>query len=87
MNELFPTGNATADRFTVEQIAARLRVAGIDDFRAPPAEPTSCCGRGCNGCVWEGYFAALGWWREDALERLSTTASARESTVGRDKPA
>lgn len=39
-------------------------------FRAPPPEPTSCCGRGCNGCVWEGYYAALHWWQEDALDLL-----------------
>nr|WP_233575905.1 oxidoreductase-like domain-containing protein [Noviherbaspirillum saxi] len=33
-------------------------------FRDPPEEPTSCCGRGCNGCVWEGYFQAVGYWCE-----------------------
>jgi hypothetical protein len=26
-----------------------------------------CCGRGCNGCVWEGYFAAVAYWRDEAL--------------------
>jgi hypothetical protein len=42
-------------------------------LRQPPPEPTTCCGRGCNGCVWEGYFAAAEFWREDALQALTTT--------------
>lgn len=40
-------------------------------LRQPPPEPTSCCGRGCNGCVWEGYYGALSFWLEDASEALS----------------
>jgi hypothetical protein len=39
-------------------------------LRPPPPWPTTCCGRGCASCVWEGYYAALGWWREDALAAL-----------------
>ena len=39
-------------------------------LRQPPPEPTSCCGRGCNGCVWEGFYAAADYWREEALLRL-----------------
>ena len=39
-------------------------------LRAPPPEPTSCCGRGCNGCVWEGYLDAATFWREDAWQAL-----------------
>ena len=41
-------------------------------LRNPPPEPTSCCGRGCNGCVWEGYYGALGFWLEDAAEALAS---------------
>jgi hypothetical protein len=39
-------------------------------MREPPEEPTSCCGRGCNGCVWEGYFNAVGYWCEQAREAM-----------------
>ena len=41
-------------------------------LRNPPPEPTCCCGRGCNGCVWEGYYGALGFWLEDAAEALAS---------------
>lgn len=36
----------------------------------PPPEPEDCCGRGCNGCVWEGYFSAVAYWRDEALLQL-----------------
>jgi hypothetical protein len=44
----------------------RAQAAGLT-LRPPPPEPTSCCGRGCNGCVWEGYYSAANYWREEAL--------------------
>lgn len=35
-----------------------------------PLPPTTCCGRGCNGCVWEGYYTALGNWLTQARGRV-----------------
>lgn len=69
-----PTQDSTIDRHQnqresvrrgIAQFQARLLAAG-HDFRDPPPEPTSCCGRGCNGCVWESYDDALMFWYEDA---------------------
>lgn len=39
-------------------------------LRTPPPAPTTCCGRGCNGCVWEAYYSAVAYWREEALRQL-----------------
>lgn len=48
----------------------RVAASAGTALRAPPPEPVGCCGRGCQGCVWEGYYAALAFWREDALLTL-----------------
>jgi hypothetical protein len=48
---------------------ALLQAQGLV-LRHPPVAPTTCCGRGCNGCVWEGFVDAANYWREDALALL-----------------
>ncbi|MFC7515937.1 oxidoreductase-like domain-containing protein [Herbaspirillum sp. GCM10030257] len=52
--------NAFQARQWIADLGAQLAERGLP-FRDPPEEPTSCCGRGCNGCVWEGYLAAVGY--------------------------
>jgi hypothetical protein len=52
-------------------IALQQRASDVGvTLRMPPPAPTSCCGRGCNGCVWEGYYSAVAYWREEALLQL-----------------
>lgn len=47
----------------------RAQAAGLA-LRPPPPLPTGCCGRGCNGCVWEGFYAAAAYWQQEAELRL-----------------
>lgn len=56
-------------RAVFQTLQARASQAGLT-LRAPPPEPTSCCGRGCNGCVWEGWYAAAVYWQQEALLQL-----------------
>ncbi|WP_291985627.1 oxidoreductase-like domain-containing protein [Candidatus Accumulibacter sp. ACC007] len=57
---------------------ARAIVREIEDLlgkrqlclRPPPPVPDTCCGRGCNGCVWQGYYQALAYWRDQARTLL-----------------
>lgn len=61
--------NAYQARQWIATLGEQLAQRGVT-MREPPEEPTSCCGRGCNGCVWEGYFNAVGYWCEQAREAL-----------------
>lgn len=69
-----PLGDlATAHALIVHLRGRARREKHIDldtALRPPPPEPTACCGRGCNGCVWEGFYTALAGWREEALNLL-----------------
>lgn len=57
----------------IAAVHALARDAG-KPLRPPPPLPTSCCGRGCSGCVWQGYFAALVYWRDQAVAVLDVAA-------------
>ncbi len=51
-------------------VARQRGIALEAAMRTPPPEPTSCCERGCNGCVWEGFYAATKHWRDEAAAIL-----------------
>ena len=59
------------------------RQSGITDLNAtmrpPPPEPSTCCGHGCNGCVWEAFYQALHHWRVDALKIINSGCTGIES--------
>jgi hypothetical protein len=68
-NTLLPDSAFQARRW-IADLGAQLAHRGLT-FREPPEEPTSCCGRGCNGCVWEGYLQAAGYWCEQVRGLLT----------------
>jgi hypothetical protein len=53
--------------FATLQVQARQ--AGVT-LREPPPEPSTCCGRGCDGCVWSSYYEAVAYWEQEALLQL-----------------
>lgn len=69
MLETMPAVDGATARRMFQALQARAQTKGIT-LRKPPPEPTTCCGRGCNGCVWEGYLHAAEYWRQEALLQL-----------------
>lgn len=65
-----PDTDRDAAQAMFAKLQQRAAAAGVA-LRPPPPEPDSCCGRGCNGCVWEGWYAAVDYWREEALLKLA----------------
>ena len=65
-----PLSDLETTRAVFAELRRRLDAAGIA-MRAPPPEPDTCCGRGCNGCVWEGFYAAAAYWRDEARLHLA----------------
>ncbi len=74
ITQLVPTDLPTALSMEAYLRAQALR-QGVDldtVFRPPPSAPNSCCGRGCEGCVWGYYFTAVQQWRDEVCKLLAT---------------
>lgn len=72
-----PVNDLAEAQVLIARIRALLAAHGLP-LRPPPPTPTACCGRGCNGCVWQGYFAALLYWRDQARAALLQPTSPSE---------
>ena len=60
-----PINDLPSARAMFKRLQAQATQQG-QTLREPPPEPTTCCGRGCNGCVWEGWYDAVLYWQQEA---------------------
>ena len=59
-----------------QTLTAQAHALGIT-LRLPPALPSTCCGRGCHGCVWEGFFSAAAYWLEESTGAVQSHSATQ----------
>jgi hypothetical protein len=69
--------SAEQARAVLDRLASWAIERGVQ-APALPQEPQTCCGRGCQGCVWIAYFEAVHHWRERTLLALGMGANDQE---------
>jgi Oxidoreductase-like protein, N-terminal len=67
LQQWLPTERREAQAL-VRSVCDRARSLGVT-LSDPPPEPTNCCDSGCIGCVWEGYYGDVSYWRDESMLR------------------
>jgi len=78
-----PAAALVQARAQFADLGARVHARGLA-LRQPPPEPTTCCGRGCNGCVWAGFYDAAAAWVDDAQAALQAASKPCAGTPAPD---
>ena len=64
---IFETIQTVEQAKNVFELMISIAMKNKVSLKPTPVEPNSCCGRGCDGCVWSAFLQAAEHWRTGAL--------------------